>query len=65
MNWIEVAKSIREAEETLKAADDNATQMARILKGRLRKVWNSETLASLKKELSQFNAHTGKWKEDA
>lgn len=60
-------KSLREAEQTLRAADNCASEMARLLKGRLRKVndWNQSTLKALKKELSQFNANTGKWKENS
>lgn len=59
--------AVRLAEHTLKAADKEATAMAKLLIGRLRKVedWNHSTLKSLKKELDQFNARTGQWKESA
>ena len=65
MNWPEALEAFREAEKTVSLADDCATKMAKIVKGSLRKVWDHNTLKSLKKELAQYNAHTGQWKEDA
>ena len=61
MYTYEMRKVIDEAKTTLRGADNIADDMAFILIGRLRKVrhWN---LKKLKKELSNFNAHTGKWK---
>lgn len=56
--------AMRDAEVTMSAADSVAENMARIIEGRLRKV-PSWILKKLKRELSQFNANTGKWKEDA
>ena len=52
-----------EAQTTMRAADSVADTMALLLKGRLRKV-SRYHLKMLKKELSQFNAHKGKWKEE-
>lgn len=46
------------------AADSVANEMADIIQGRLRKV-STWKLKKLKRELSQFNANTGKWKEGA
>lgn len=57
-------QAMREANATMSAADSVANQMADMLIGRLRKC-QSWYLKKLKKELSQYNAHTGKWKEDA
>lgn len=64
MNWFEVDAAISEARRTLNAADNHAQSMAKLLKGRLRHV-SCRTLADLKKELRDFNSHTGKWKEEA
>lgn len=40
----------------------NATQMADMLIGELRTVTSGNVLTALKRELSDFNIHTGKWK---
>ena len=57
----EMAESIRDAEKTLRRADSEAQRMASLCVGRLRHV-GKWTLQRLKRELSQFNAHTGEWK---
>jgi len=56
--------AIAEANITIRAADRMTNSMASIIIGRLRHVdsWN---LKNLKRELSQFNSHTGKWKEES
>lgn len=43
------------------AVEDRRNQFAYLLTGRLRSV-SPYNLRRLKKELSQFNAHTGRWK---
>jgi len=53
--------AIREAEATFRAANNSANNVAGLLEGRLRHV-DHDTLVSLKRELTQFNSHTGKWK---
>lgn len=57
----EMRKVVSEAEITLCAADNMASDMAIILCGRLREVewW---VVRDLKKELKNFNAHTNQWK---
>lgn len=55
---------MRDADHTMRAADSVANSMADAIQGRLRKV-SRHTLKKLKRELSQFNAATGKWKEEA
>jgi hypothetical protein len=62
MELWEMKQAINDAKQTIKAADDVANSIASILPGRLRhvSVW---TLAQLKKELREFNAHTRRWKE--
>lgn len=57
----EMEQTIRSSERTLKNAEESASAMARVLRGRLRKV-QPHVLAELKKELSQFNAKTQTWK---
>lgn len=42
------------------AADQSADIIANLLPGRLRKVRN-DTLRKLKRELREFNIHTGEW----
>lgn len=54
-------QAVSEARQTMDAADYIANSMADILQGRLRKVSRGK-LRSLKKELTEFNAHTGEWK---
>lgn len=66
MTTYEMEQAIKQAEQTFRAADNNATAMARMLKGRLRKVevgWNGEVLAALKRELRDYNIHTRTWKD--
>jgi hypothetical protein len=58
----EVRTAVNQARELFRAADDQANNMAALLEGRLRKV-NPYWLKRLKKELHDFNAATGKWKE--
>lgn len=57
----EMRAAVAEARVTLRAADSTADNMAGLLQGRLRHVSGCR-LAQLKKELSQFNAHTKEWK---
>lgn len=56
--------AMREAKDTMRAADNVADGMAEILEGRLRKV-SPYYLKKLKRELSMFNVGTGKWREGA
>jgi hypothetical protein len=60
--WDEMNAALSEARSRMKAADDCATAMARILVGRLRKVTSSGALCDLKRELRDFDMTTGKWK---
>lgn len=59
----EVREAVREAQTTMDAVDSVAGNMAGLLRGRLRHVRNTTYLAQLKKELSKFNAHTGRWSD--
>ena len=53
---------MREAKDTMRAADNVADSMAEIIEGRLRKV-SPHYLKKLKREISQFNANTGRWRD--
>jgi hypothetical protein len=57
----EMKQAINEAKEVMRAADDNANAMASILRGRLRNCssWNLE---ALKREISEYNIKTRRWK---
>ena len=66
MKYYDMSEAVRDAEETLNQANRQMDSLAKLMKGKLRLVSNSwqgsETLKSLKRELSQFNASTGEWK---
>jgi hypothetical protein len=59
----DVRAAVDHARFQLEAADSVATNMAILLRGRLRKVSSHSALAALKRELQDFNIQTGKWKE--
>jgi hypothetical protein len=61
MDIDDMMRAVNDAELTLRRADRTAETRARLLPGRLRNV-NRYTLEKLKRELRDFNAHTGKWK---
>jgi hypothetical protein len=58
----DVRAAVEQAKFQLAAADGVANNMAKLLCGRLRKVGSTMALAELKRELSDFNMHTGRWK---
>lgn len=64
MGFDEMQQAVNQAKGTLSLADKFVAQMANMIAGRLRKggVWGS-TLCALKRELADYNMHTGKWKE--
>lgn len=57
----DIRRAHAEARELMRAADAAAGSMADLLRGRLRHV-SAYTLKALKKELQDFNAHTGNWR---
>lgn len=61
MNTADMQAAIADAKRTINAADNTANQIAEILPGRLRHV-SRWTLQKLKRELRDFNIHTGKWR---
>jgi hypothetical protein len=64
MTYQELAMAVQDAKNTLEKADSCTGQLARMMAGRLRESNASAyTLAKLKRELRDFNIHTGKWKE--
>ena len=54
--------AMREARDTMNAADNCANEMAQMLKGRLRKV-SPYVAAELKRELRNLNMHTKRWND--
>jgi len=64
----EMIDGLNQAETTLRAADNCAKDVAKLLVGRLRKATPNnycnehDVLRALKRELSQYNSKTGKWK---
>ena len=56
----EMRHAVAEAEQTLRAADEVADRMGRLLRGRLKRV-SPSVLVQLKAELTHFNAKTKEW----
>ena len=57
----EMRLAMNEAQARVRAADNVAGEMARLLRGRL-KFCPRHLLADLKRELRDFNIHTKEWK---
>lgn len=63
MDINQMAQALEEARITLARADRVAGQLANMLRGRLRSGnIPSYVLKDLKKELANYNMHTGEWK---
>lgn len=61
--WDDMNAAINDARSKISAADGVVSSMARMIAGRLRKAEVSRSvLTALKKELADYNMHTGKWK---
>lgn len=64
ISYHEIEQARVEALRQLRIADKATRHAAELCSGRLRVSDIPEwTLKELKKELSKFNAHTGKWKD--
>lgn len=61
--WDDMRRAVAESRDTLAAADSVSTEMANLLRGRLRNVLNEYALADLKRELRDFNIKTREWKD--
>jgi hypothetical protein len=59
----ETRRAVEQAEMQIRAADTVATDMAKLLLGRLNRVNSDWVLADLKRELANFNIRTGEWKK--
>ncbi len=57
----QMTEAVRDANNTLRAADQVAYDMGRMVVGRLRHC-SVYTCEQLKRELKDFNIHTGNWK---
>lgn len=61
MNIQDIQNAVYEAEKTQRLVDDNAVKFAILIVGRLKHL-PSWILWDLKKELKNYNMHTGEWK---
>ncbi len=65
MNMWTMNHAVNEAKETLKNADEQVGVMANLCAGRLRRAGvKCNTLEILKRELRDYNIHTGEWKNE-
>lgn len=62
MTLSDMERAVDEANATLSRADMLADKLARLLIGRLKRVSSGYVLRALKKELANYNMHTGDWK---
>ena len=62
LKFYEIAEGIKDAEETIRAYQQQVSIMADLLSGHLRHVYPWK-LAFLKSQLTKFNSRTGEWKE--
>lgn len=58
----DIRAAVQQARDVNRACDGQANTLADLLEGRLRHV-SGYRLAKLKRELRDFNIHTGRWKE--
>ena len=64
MNFIDVMEARKQAINTIANADNVIRQAVTLAKGRLRLAdCRPNDLKEFKRELQDFNANTGKWKE--
>ena len=64
MKFTEMQQALNEAEAELRRADSLANEIAHMLVGRLRKVNRYGLLKSIKAELQNYNATTGRWNDN-
>ena len=66
MHYSDMVSAVDEAERVMKNVDWMTAKMAKMICGRLRRLDDGyashQILRKLKRELSHFNAVTGKWK---
>jgi len=60
MTYDEAIEAINDARRTLNKADELVRNLGNLMPGRL-KLMNYSTLKKLKRELKNFNMHTGQW----
>lgn len=61
--WDQVRDAVAAARRLDSALNQYANAMAETMIGRLRSVNSTSTLAKLKRELRDFNIHTGRWSD--
>lgn len=59
--WDELRAALSQARELERATENYAFQMGRMLRGKLHHCSNDD-VAALKRELADYNIHTGKWR---
>lgn len=64
MNFDEFDAAVTDARQTLIYADRTVKRLAGMMTGRLRTVDSTHILRQLKRELRDFDAVTGLWKEE-
>lgn len=63
MNFTEMTEAVRDAKSTINRADNFVCNMADMIVGRLRTAnISGYVLKKLKRELRDYNIHTGTWK---
>lgn len=63
MDFDEASRAIDQAESTIRIMRSQVARMAKMCAGRLQDCGVSrDTLRKLKKELENYNMHTGEWK---
>jgi len=64
MNYGDIGEARRKAEQDIEMANAAVRQATQLITGHLRSsgVWD-DVLSSLKKELKNYNMHTGVWKD--
>jgi hypothetical protein len=63
MNWEQMKEAVKDAEQTIRSCDRMVDSLAEMLIGRLRKVWDTDTLKQLKHELRDFDSRSGLWRD--
>ena len=60
--WDTMRDAMAEARAIFNSANQYAAQMAMMIRGRLREC-SADDLRAIKRELRDFNIHTGEWKQ--
>jgi hypothetical protein len=65
MTFEEMTRGIEDAQRTVNMADRAVRELSPLIVGRLRRAYvPGWVLEELKRELKNYNIHTGRWKND-